>query len=141
MSKRHQFPPIDPTLVVPHAKFLKNSAAYRGKGVHDIVDELEDVTNSDGPAVRVHYHNDQTGRHASMLMVEFCQGIEHQLVPPEDPIPVPELPPSELESGSESGPITMDMVFAELRAIRVHQEDILSYLRRIPPQQLSFPHA
>lgn len=129
MSRRPMFPNLDPALVVPSAKFLKNSAEYRGKGVLDIVERVIDFVGADGPYQRVHYRNTATGRSASMLMTDFCQGSEHLPAPPEEPVTEPAIMPA------ETGPLDLE---AEVRALRAGQAEILTRLDRVlklfPPQ-------
>lgn len=110
--------PIDPALVVPTARFIKNRAEHVGKPpIYIAVDEIEDVTDSTGTARKVHFHYEATGRRSSMMLRDFVKGSEHRLPDPE-PVAVDTARP-------DDAPATV----ADVRAIHAKMDQLLAAVR------------
>lgn len=119
-TRRAATTPIDPALVVPKARFVKNRAEHQGKPpVYVAVDSLEDVPDVGGTTRKVHYHYEETGRRGSMLLRDFVKGSEHRLPEPEP----------EHEERDDSAPATV----GDVRALHAKLDEVIS---RVGPRQL-----
>lgn len=117
-TRRSATTPIDPTLVVPGSRWVKNRAEHQGKPpVFVAVDAIEDTADVGGTTKTVHYHNEDSGRRGSMLLRDFVKGSEHRLPDPE-PIVVDTARP-------DDAPATV----ADVREIKAKMDQLLAAVR------------